>query len=180
MPKVQKLQLEKAREINLVNINKQQKPLMKTQIELNDHDLKAKAAALAKFLDVPENEVNSQICDHYGMTHFNTEEGEYAIATDEEADTAAKEAVLNSLWAFNALFILSECDLPSELEEGLKVAQEKQCEGANEWIHKLIKKCCGEQDFVDAAIQADGRGHFLSGYDNEENEVRGYYIYRTN
>lgn len=34
---------------------------MKTQIQLNDHDLKAKAAALEKFLEVPENEVTSRI-----------------------------------------------------------------------------------------------------------------------
>lgn len=149
-------------------------------LELNGHDLKEKAASLAKFLEIPENEVASQICDHYGMTHFLTDEGEYAIATDTEADEAAKEAVLDSLWAFNSSFILSQCDLPEELEEGLKSAQEKQCESANEWILALVKKCCGIQAFVDAAIQADGRGHFLAGYDNEENEVRGYYIYRTN
>jgi hypothetical protein len=37
-------------------------------------------------------------------------------------------------------------------------------------------------DFVDDAIGADGRGHFLSHYDGNEVEDResGLYIYRTN
>lgn len=38
--------------------------------------------------------------------------------------------------------------------------------------------------FIQAAISADGRGHFMSSYDGEENEVtvndQTFYIYRLN
>ena len=58
--------------------------------------------------------------------------------------------------------------------------QSKKCEGANDAILALIKKTDGGLDgFVEDAISADGRGHFLSSYDGDENEENGFYIYRT-
>lgn len=65
-------------------------------------------------------------------------------------------------------------------EEWLEQEQQK-AESSNDTIQNLI----GDFDaFVDDAISADGRGHFISFYDGEENEeeVNGtdYYIYRTN
>jgi len=149
-------------------------------MKFNDYQLKEKAAALAKHLGISADDVSEQICDTYGMTTFNCDGGEYAIATDGEADKAAQAAISDSLWAFNAEFILSECGLPSELADGLKAAQEKQCEDANDWLLPLVEKQCGLPDFVSAACSADGRGHFLSSYDGEENEQDGFYIYRTN
>jgi hypothetical protein len=38
----------------------------------------------------------------------------------------------------------------------------------------------GLEGFVEEAVSADGRGHFLSSYDGEENEQDGFYIYRIN
>lgn len=47
----------------------------------------------------------------------------------------------------------------------------------------------GPHSFSESAIAADGRGHFLSSYDGEENEVSAedidgnpvtFYLYRTN
>ena len=35
-------------------------------------------------------------------------------------------------------------------------------------------------DFVEDAVRADGRGHFLAGYDGNENEQGDFYLYRTN
>ena len=35
-------------------------------------------------------------------------------------------------------------------------------------------------DFIDDAVSSDGRGHFISRYDGDENEQDGYYIYRCN
>lgn len=34
--------------------------------------------------------------------------------------------------------------------------------------------------FVNDAIDADGRGHFIALYDGYENEQDGYFIYRQN
>jgi len=47
-----------------------------------------------------------------------------------------------------------------------------------------IKDFIDEDDFIEGVIEQDGRGHTLSSYDGEENEVsfndEWYYIYRTN
>jgi len=112
---------------------------------------------------------------------FNTD---YRVLTDEEADEAVKEEIENSVWAFKAEFILYECDLPLELAPAIQTFQEEKCESANEAILELIEKTCGLDEFVESAISADGRGHFLSSYDGDEYEetVEGttFYIYRNN
>jgi hypothetical protein len=45
--------------------------------------------------------------------------------------------------------------------------QEAKCEDANETIAALITDI---DEFIEDAICADGRGHFLNGYDGEEYE----------
>ena len=125
--------------------------------------------ALAKFLDCDVEEAKQQI-----------EDGAYLVLTDEEADEKAKESIIDSLWAFNASFILSECGLDLSGEESLKEMQESVCEGAQDFIYSLIDKTCGIDSFVESAISADGRGHFLASYDFEENEEGNYFIYRIN
>ena len=89
----------------------------------------------------------------------------------------AEEYIKDSLWAFNAEFIVEQAKLPDEAVEMVRGFQEAKSEGANETIAALIKDMDG---FVAAAIQADGRGHFLAGYDGAENEEGGFFIYRTN
>ncbi len=113
------------------------------------------------------------------------EADDYLVYTDDEADAACLEYIRDSVWAFNAGFILSECGLDSSGEDSLKAMQEKSCESANDFILSLIEKTCGLEEFVSSAISADGRGHFLSPYDGEENEVETendgmLYIYRQN
>ena len=136
--------------------------------------------ALARYLECEVDDLSEERHDCYGMTVYSLGSKEYAIGTDAEADEAAQQAIKDSLWAFNASFILSECDLPSELEDAIKAFQEDKCEGANDAILALIEKCSSLEDFAQAAISADGRGHFLAGYDHEENEEGDFFIYRTN
>lgn len=140
--------------------------------------------ALAQHLDCDPADISEESYDHYGLTLFSAEGNEYAVGTDEEADSACSGNIKDALWAFNASFILSECDLPHELEDAIKAFQEDKCEGANDAILALVEKCATLESFVQAAISADGRGHFLSSYDGNENEetVNGetFYIYRTN
>lgn len=66
-----------------------------------------------------------------------------------------------------------------DLRLAIRAAQERLYEGANAIIHALIDDL---NDFVDDAIAADGRGHFISSYDGEEHEVtvdgETYYVYR--
>ena len=116
---------------------------------------------------------------HYGLEVFSKGKEEYAVGTDSEADEACKEYIKDSAWAFRSSFICEYCNFPQELAEALEAMQSKKCEGANDAILALIEKTDGGLDgFVEDAISADGRGHFLSSYDGEENEEGGFYIYR--
>ena len=62
------------------------------------------------------------------------------------------------------------------LEEHIKEVQGRYEDG-NQELLRLIDDI---DEFVEDAIRADGRGHFLSSYDGDENEEGDYYIYRTN
>ncbi len=56
---------------------------------------------------------------------------------------------------------------------------QEDCEDSRENIETLIEATCGLEDFVNSTIEADGRGSFISSYDNEEVEVSvdGVYHY---
>jgi hypothetical protein len=157
--------------------------------------------ALCQHLDCSPEAVSRERHDHYDMPVYSAEGGEYAVASDSEAADAVAANIKDSIWAFNASFILDECGLPNELEDAISAFQQEKCESANDALLALVEKCAGTprdqyqsgQDglsaFVQSAISADGRGHFLSGYDGQENEelvempegdsIR-FYIYRTN
>lgn len=112
---------------------------------------------------------------------------EYMVLTEEEADKATRESILESLWAFRAEFILHHTAFYQESNEredeafceALEALQGKLCESANPIVKALIMNL---DDFVDDATQYDGRGHFLNTYNGEENESDGgrFYIYRIN
>ena len=103
---------------------------------------------------------------------------DYLVCTDEEADELAVEYIEDSLWAFNPSFLAGQTGVNATVFEALS----KDCESANEPILSIIESTCGLESFTDAAISADGRGHFLNTYDGHEDEqVVGdntYYIYR--
>ena len=79
-------------------------------------------------------------------------------------------------------------DLPWEACEMISSFCENKCEGANDTIYAMIDRSCGGiENFVDAAISVDGRGHFMNSYDGNEDKVdmvgengepETYYIYR--
>ena len=134
--------------------------------------------ALAIHLGINQEEITELTYTHYGLPIFSIGSKEYAVGDDEQAGEALYEYIEQSVWAFRASFIASECNLP-ESEGMIKCAQEK-CEDANDGILAMIKGTCGLKSFVDSAESADGRGHFLSPYDGNENEVDGFFIYRLN
>ena len=112
---------------------------------------------------------------------------EYKVFTDSEADDETFESINESLWAFNADFILQHTEFYKhsnrwEDEQFVKAIQELQqslCESANPIVRALIADM---QKFIWDAISADGRGHFLSTYDGDEIESDDgrFYIYRIN
>ena len=136
-----------------------------------DNKIKALADFLGKSVeDLRDNGDNCyQAVDGY----------EYLVLTDGEADEKAQEYIEDSLWAFNAEFILASCGLDSgyNVLESLRKMQEDSCEGCNDFIRALIEGTCGIDAFVEEAILADGRGNFLSTYDGKEGEQDGYFIY---
>ena len=129
-----------------------------------------KKDTLAKFLDVNVDDIEEGYGNALGI---NGEE--YVVLTDEEADEGARDYIVESIWAFNPSFLSPY--LPEGVdEEAIKIIQAK-CEGANEPLKNMIDDL---DLFVEDAIAADGRGHFLSFYDGEESEEGEYFIYRVN
>ena len=134
-----------------------------------------KIKALAEYLGEPVENLRNN-----GDNYVQVVDGfEYLMLTDEEADQVAQEYIENSLWAFNAEFILEICglDSSSNIIRSLRKMQEDSCEGCNDFICALVDGTCGIDAFVNQAISADGRGHFLSSYDGEEGEQDGFFIY---
>ena len=108
---------------------------------------------------------------------------EYLVLTECEADEEAEFEIRETIWAFNSPFIIEHmrnCDKLSVaqkdmLSKAIKKIQENLCENANPLIEALIDDV---DTFVYDAIQAEGRGNFISGYDGKEHEAMGCYIYR--
>lgn len=111
---------------------------------------------------------------------FKTESMDFLVLTDSEALRATEEYIKDTLWAFNASFLVQflpdECK-NQKIEKSLSALSEKLCEAANPlflWIFREQIK-----DIIREAILSDGRGHFLAGYDGNENEEGNYFIYRV-
>lgn len=152
-----------------------------------------KIKALADFLDIDAKEITAS---EYNEKFFEISDGrEYRVLTNEEADEETRSEIENSLWAFNAAFICQTCGFlngKSYTEQNRIIdsleAMQKACENANDFIAAMIKGTCGLDIFVEKAIDADGRGHFLASYDGEENVIyekenghdKDYWIYRIN
>lgn len=108
---------------------------------------------------------------------------EYKVLTEEEADAEAEDYIKDSLWAFNADFILDHANISTtecaynDIVEAFRMMQTRLCENANALVEALINDI---DQFVYDAIETDGRGHFISSWDGEEHEVENFYIYRTN
>lgn len=131
-----------------------------------------KKRALAKFLEVAEKDI-----EHDGGCSYSFEFDEYLVCTLKEADELAKEYILDSVWAFFPGFLAKHSvidDLETAESVFRAIAENNRCEGNNDAVRALIKDI---EFFVEEAIFADGRGHFLSPYDGEEQGQDGFLIY---
>jgi hypothetical protein len=139
--------------------------------------------AAAQVLGCELEELREEKYDYYGLKIFSCRGLEYAIGSDEGATEACKEYIKQSLWAFNASFILShsKAGYSVEVEKSLKEMQGKLCESANDLVSALIQDI---DEFIEDAIGADGRSSFLSSYDGNEEEIKikdeYFYAYRNN
>jgi hypothetical protein len=134
--------------------------------------------ALAEHLGMSELEVNDikDLCDNL---LFGVEGEEWLVMNDEEANELVEEYIEQSLWAFNPTFLSRVTGVP----KGAFASCGEECEGANGWIKQLITKTWGWDSFIDSAVNADGRGHFLSPYDGQEHVVETdegtWYLYQV-
>jgi len=133
--------------------------------------------ALAAHLGCSPVEIDLEEYPGY-PTVYQGEGSSYKVLTDDEATEAASDDMLETLWAFNPNF-LADYAPEGVTEEVFELLQE-QCEGANDAIKSIIGN--NLEDMFEAAICADGRGHFLNRYDGTENEVvvlgETWYIYQ--
>ena len=128
--------------------------------------------ALSEFLEIKEDEIEKSKYDEEAL---EAEGGEYLVLTDEEADQRTADYIRDTIWAFSASFLV--CHMPKGVsQEIIEMAQEKS-EDANETLKAMIVDL---DHFIDDAIGADGRGHFLNSYDGSEGEQGDYFIYQVN
>lgn len=143
-----------------------------------------KLEALKKFLvengDFTVEELqDEEITDGYNENIVEVSSREYMVLTDKEADREASDYINDSVWAFNSNFIIQHSNALDYDDASKKVVKaiQDQYENGNEAMKKLIDDM---DKFVQDAIEADGRGHFLNTYDGEEYEAGEFYIYRMN
>ena len=131
-----------------------------------------KQQALANFLEVEvtDFEINN---DEYILPNGDS----YFVLTDQEADEYATSEIEYMLWAFDASWLAGYTGLNKAVFEALAEGYEN----SNEAIMALINNAGSMDEFVQDAIDADGRGHFVANYDGDEIELEnGYYAYRVN
>jgi len=140
----------------LLDLESEDQPIMalvSDALDKNDHadDDERRILALYEFFegDVALDDI-SDCGDHRGMPVYDAGCGEYAVATDSEAEDA-QEAELEDY--------IDDCILCNL--EGI---------AAQYFDREAWKR--------DARF--DGRGHHLSSYDGVENESREFFIYRVN
>jgi len=128
------------------------------------------------FKDEGEDLETFDITESDAVNVFDTDNGEYTVLTDEEAEEQATAYIKESLWAFNAYFIVDY--LPDGVGEEVIEALQPQCERANDAIMSMVGDSF--EELVEDAIAADGLGHFLNSYDGGCEELDGFVIYRSN
>jgi hypothetical protein len=149
-----------------------------------------KAELLRKYLVEETKEFTAEELETEEITEttwgtLKVAEREYFVGNDEESDNKAAEYIKDSLWAFNADFILDHSKLENYNDrtvDAFRKMQESLCEDANELVLAIVEDI---DDFVQDAINTDGRSHFIATYDDEENEIEDedgetFYIYRLN
>ena len=119
------------------------------------------------------------ICKIYDLKPTEIDFDDYLILTDEEADERVAERIQDDLWAFKPSFLASMTEVDESVFEAIQA--NNKCEGNNDAIRSIVDATCGLDALIELAIELDGRGHFLSSYDGDENELPdGLYIYRIN
>lgn len=120
-----------------------------------------KLQALAKYLEV-------DTLDILDKDIFIDGSNEWLVLTDAEANAATRAQILDSVWAFRPEFLEAHVVEGVDADTIRSIQDNGKCEGNNPILLRLIEDV---EHFIEDAIKADGRGHFLSPYDGEELEL---------
>lgn len=137
--------------------------------------------ALAVYLDIDADQITARDYDDclFGDSDFDHE---YLVLTEEEATQRAIAAARESLWAFQGAFWGRYTNLSPDAVKALDKAQGTLCEDFGSVLEAIVGDRLDEM--LKDAVNADGRGHFLAGYDGEEGEIdydgETLYVYRVN
>lgn len=130
-----------------------------------------KIDALATYLSCSADDIT--VNGHY----YALGDKDYLVVTVQEADEAARESILDSLWAFRPSFLASHA-VEGVDAEVFDIVQSAKFEDATPIFKRLIPDL---DAFVADAIASDGRAHFLARYDGNEIELDGgFFAYRDN
>jgi len=124
-----------------------------------------------------------ELCNIYSLKPTDLDLEDFDILTDQDADIKCEEYVESLAWAFNPSFLSGITGIDEAVFKAIQ--DNDKCEDNNDAILSIIKGTCGIPEFIESAVNADGRGHFLSGYDGEENYLRAsdgsvLYAYKIN
>lgn len=118
--------------------------------------------------------VNKRRDSHWGLPVIIIDSEEWAVAEgEEEANKAARQSIEDSICYFRPDFIAAHSDVPEEVFDFLA----NKCFDNNEAYKSMIYDV---DDFIDDAIDADGRGRFLNVCDSKEYKIGEYFLYQIN
>ena len=117
--------------------------------------------------------------DNYSDTDYCVGCREYAVLNECDANIAAADAISSGLWAIEAGWLATACDLPAEV---FQVLQEK-FEDGNDAVYRIVDAVVGIDKIVERYLRDFGRAELLAHYDGKEHVVEYgeliFYIYRT-
>lgn len=129
----------------------------------------------------PEDIKNALAADierdtHWGLPVVIIDGDGYAVAESEQkAFEACCEYVEDSLCHFRPTFLAEQTELPVEIFEALASRDFNDSS-----VYKtLIERVTTIENFTQAAIDCDGRGHFLNNWDGNEYEIGEYLLYQV-
>lgn len=92
----------------------------------------------------------------------------FMILDETEKAERLEDYIRESASYFNHSFLAGETGLPEKVFDALLDENEAVCD--------VIEATCGMESFIEAAVSADGAGHFLNRYDGIEYELDDHYF----
>ncbi|MDD1702900.1 MAG: hypothetical protein LUQ31_07990 [Methanoregula sp.] len=144
-----------------------------------DPAMQQKRGVLSRFLGVNGDALRISNGSLYGFkAFFHGNDEAYLVLTDAEATLAAENAVQEKLWLICLETLFAYFDIDAYPADLLGKVKTKEIRQANEEIKKLIYHTSGMEPLKKRMLTYGNRKNLLADYDQAENIVDGYFIYR--